>query len=225
MTGHRRWRTLREVVVGGLQALFTVVTSPLSRRWYNRWGATDEELTRPMPGDDLVKAPKLGYTRAITIEAPPEQVWPWLAQIGQGRGGFYSFDGLENLIGCDIHSTDQILPDHQHLAAGDVVRSGQDQHICWVVMDLDRASCTRHARSRHPRRCRGTRRGRRRAGQGIRRLHLAMGPRTRRRRPPNPHRRPSALHLQSPPGPVVAHRRASQLRHGAPDAARTQSPR
>ena len=137
MNHHNRGRALRDVAVGGLQVLLAVISSPLSRHWYNRWGATDEELNRPLPGDELVKHPKLGYTRAITIDAPPERVWPWLAQIGQGRGGFYSFDGLENLIGCDIHSADQILPDHQSPSAGDIVRSGQDHHVCWVVMDLD----------------------------------------------------------------------------------------
>ncbi len=137
MSDHNRTKTLRQILIGGLQAISVVVASPALRRWYNRWGATSDELARPMPGDELVKDPKLGYTRAITIDAPPEQVWPWLAQIGQGRGGFYSFDGLENLIGCDIHSTDQILPDYQDLAVGDIIRSGQDHHICWIVMDLD----------------------------------------------------------------------------------------
>lgn len=133
-----RWRTaLREIVVGGAAAVAVTVASPVLRRWYNRWGATDEELDQPLPGDELVREPKLGYTRAVTIEAPPEQVWPWLVQIGQGRGGFYSYDGLENLLGCGIHSAEQILPDHQRLAVGDLVRSGRDKHICWIVMDLD----------------------------------------------------------------------------------------
>lgn len=118
-------------------AVCTLVASPVLRRWYNRWGATDDEGVLPLPGDGLVKQPKLGYTRAITIQAPPEQVWPWLIQIGQGRGGFYSYDGLENLVGCDIRSVDLILPDQQDLAVGDIVRSGRDRHICWVVMDLD----------------------------------------------------------------------------------------
>jgi len=132
-----RWTTLRQILAGGLQVLFAVIVSPLLRHRYNRCGATDDELARPMPGDELVKDPKLGYTRAITIDAPPEQVWPWLAQIGQGRGGFYSFDSLENLVGCDIHSANRILPEHQHLSVGDIVRSGQDHHICWMVVDLD----------------------------------------------------------------------------------------
>ena len=72
-----------------------------------------------MPGDELVAHPVLGYTRAITINAPADRVWPWLVQMGQGRGGLYSFDGLENLVGCDIHSTDRILPAAQQLAVGD----------------------------------------------------------------------------------------------------------
>ena len=137
MTNGTASTTMRDVVVGGLQAVVAVVTSPLSRRWYNRWGATDAELARPMPGDELVRAPKLGYTRAITIDAPPERVWPWLVQIGQGRGGFYSFDGLENLVGCGIHSVDHIVSECQVLGVGDIVRSGQDRHVCWIVMDVD----------------------------------------------------------------------------------------
>jgi hypothetical protein len=132
-----RWITLRQVIVGGVQAMVAVIGSPVLRRWYNRWGATDAELARPLAGDELVTAPKLGYTRAITIDAPPDQVWPWLVQIGQGRGGFYSFDGLENVVGCDIHSVDRVVPDHQQLVPGDIVRSGQDHHICWIVMDVN----------------------------------------------------------------------------------------
>lgn len=137
MSTPTRWTTLRQILRGGTQALIVVIASPLIRRWYNRWGATADEIRRPMPGDELVKDPKLGYTRAITVAGPPDKVWPWLVQIGQGRGGFYSYDGLENLIGCDIHSTDRILPEHQQLGTGDIIRSGQDRHICWVVMDLD----------------------------------------------------------------------------------------
>ena len=132
----RPW--FRELIVGGLAAVGVTLASPLLRRWYNRWGATDSELAQPLPGDDLVRHPKLSYTRAITIDAPPEDVWTWLVQFGQGRGGFYSYDAVENIIGCDIHSTDRILPQHQHLATGDVIRSGgRDTYPCWVVMDVD----------------------------------------------------------------------------------------
>jgi hypothetical protein len=69
----------------------------------------------------MVEGANFETTRAIDIEAPPEQVWPWLVQIGQGRAGFYSYDALENAMGLDIHSTDQIVPEYQDLAVGDEV--------------------------------------------------------------------------------------------------------
>ncbi len=93
--------------------------------WYGlrprmlRWGATEEEARRSLPGDELVPQPKLLATHAVTIAAPVEQVWPWLAQIGQGRGGFYSYDWLENLMGLKIHSADRVLPQFQDLKVGD----------------------------------------------------------------------------------------------------------
>ena len=89
-----------------------------------------------MPGDDLVPHPRLGYTRAITINVRVDAVWPWLAQIGQGRGGLYSFDGLENLVRCDIHSRDRIVEEHQHLGVGDLVRMGPDGFPCFRVPHL-----------------------------------------------------------------------------------------
>jgi len=103
----------------GATALSTYIFA--IRPWHLRWGATDEEVKRALPGDDLVPAPKLNATHAITIDAPPAEVWPWLAQIGQGRGGFYSYDWLENLMGLNIHSADRILPEYQHLKVGDIV--------------------------------------------------------------------------------------------------------
>ncbi|MEV7629521.1 hypothetical protein [Actinoplanes sp. NPDC089786] len=85
-------------------------------------GATHAETTEPLAGDELVAEPDLTATRAITIHAGVDAVWPWIVQLGQGRGGFYSHDSLENLIGCDIHSALQINPDWQHLDVGDAVR-------------------------------------------------------------------------------------------------------
>jgi hypothetical protein len=93
-----------------------------ARRWQLRWGATGQEADGPLPGDDLITDPDLAATRAITIGAAAGQVWPWIAQLGQGRGGFYSYDFLENLIGCDIHSADAIVPDWQHVRMGDQIR-------------------------------------------------------------------------------------------------------
>ena len=75
-----------------------------------------------LPGDELVPQPRLENTRAITIQAPASAIWPWLVQMGQGRGGLYSYQRLENLIGCDIHNADRILPEHQNLVVGDQIR-------------------------------------------------------------------------------------------------------
>lgn len=82
-----------------------------------RWGSTEEERSRSYPGD--VDDPLCTSTRAVTVHAPAEEVWKWLVQIGQDRGGFYSYDFLENLAGCDIHSADEIRPELQGLAEGD----------------------------------------------------------------------------------------------------------
>ena len=76
------------------------------------------------------------FTRAITIDAPPGAVWPWIVQQGQGRGGLYSYDALENLIGCDIHSTDRILPDMQNIQPGDAVRLGPEGYPCFYVHEV-----------------------------------------------------------------------------------------
>lgn len=92
------------------------------RRASLRWGASDEELRMPLPGDDVLPAPDLTATRAITINAPSSQVWPWVAQLGQNRGGFYTYDWLENLVGCDIHSSNVIVPELRVRAVGDEVR-------------------------------------------------------------------------------------------------------
>ena len=97
----------------------------LAARWRRSsrtaWGATPEEDAATFPGDEQVPNPTWGYTHAVTIDASPSQVWPWVVQLGQGRGGFYSFELLENLVGCDIHNAGVIRPDLQHLAVGDTV--------------------------------------------------------------------------------------------------------
>jgi hypothetical protein len=126
-----------DVLVGGTQVLAATLTAPVGRRRYNRWGATTAEVARAMPGDELVAHPLLGYTRAITIQAPTDRVWPWLVQMGQGRGGLYSFDGLENLVGCDIHSVDRILPAAQQLSVGDLIRLGPSGYPCFRVDQVE----------------------------------------------------------------------------------------
>jgi hypothetical protein len=93
----------------------------LMRPWHLKWGATDEECREPLPGDEIMPNPELESTHAITINAPVSDVWPWLVQLGQTRGGFYSYAWLENLVGCDMRNADRIVPEWQSLRVGDVV--------------------------------------------------------------------------------------------------------
>jgi hypothetical protein len=96
------------------------------RPWHLHWGATDEEIHQSLAGDALISHPKMESTRAITIQARPADIWPWLVQIGLGRGGLYSYDWLENLlpssaIGAGITNAERIIPEFQHLEAGDSI--------------------------------------------------------------------------------------------------------
>jgi hypothetical protein len=110
----------------------------LARPWHLQWGATDHEYREHLPGDDLIARPDLTATRAITVRAPAEQVWPWIAQLGQGRGGFYSYDVLENLAGCDIHSADHIVPEWQDIGVGDEVRLAPQVGLAVVLLEPGR---------------------------------------------------------------------------------------
>jgi deazaflavin-dependent oxidoreductase (nitroreductase family) len=105
--------------------------------WHRNWGATDEEATMPLPGDELTPPPVEQNTRAITIAAPPQEVWPWLVQMGADRGGFYSYAWLENLFGLDIHNADQIVEEWQQLAVGDWVWGARKRTGGWVVELLE----------------------------------------------------------------------------------------
>lgn len=93
----------------------------LVRPWHLTWGATGDEAAAPLPGDELVPRPKSEATHAVTIRAPADRVWPYLAQLGQDRAGFYSYTRLENLFGCRMRNTYRVVPEWQHLAAGDGV--------------------------------------------------------------------------------------------------------
>jgi hypothetical protein len=105
---------LRDVAV----AVPLALAAPLIRRWHGRWGATDDEVGMPMPGDELVPGCQVNWTRAVTIEAPPQSVWPWLVQIGFGKAGFYSNDLLDNV---GHPSADRIDRRLQRLHLGDWV--------------------------------------------------------------------------------------------------------
>lgn len=89
------------------------------RPWYLSWGATADEQQLALPGDEIVRDAGAQNTRAITIHAPADQIWPWLAQLGQDRGGFYSYRRLENLVGCEMPDPGMLLPEKQHWQLGD----------------------------------------------------------------------------------------------------------
>lgn len=93
-----------------------------ARDMLRNWGATKAECRSVLPGDEFVPGPATTITRAVTVAAPAEEVWRWLVQIGQDRGGMYSYERLENLFGLDIHNTDEIRPEWQHLEVGDEIR-------------------------------------------------------------------------------------------------------
>jgi hypothetical protein len=98
----------------------------LLRPWHTRWGATREEAARAMPGDELVPDPTVTTTRAVTIHAPAEAVWPWLVQMGElPRAGFYSYEWIQRALGLQVENADRIRPELQHLSEGDAIdRSG-----------------------------------------------------------------------------------------------------
>ncbi len=103
-------------LIGLVSAAYLLVARPSQLRW----GATDAEISRPMPGDALSHRPTFLATRAITIDGTPAEIWPWLVQMGYGRAGFYGYDILENLGSPrGLRSAETIAPELQHLAVGD----------------------------------------------------------------------------------------------------------
>lgn len=117
-------RMRRARLLGGLVAMSAAAAASyplLLRRWCLTWGATAQEAARELPGDGLLATPDVVATRAISIDAPPAAIWPWLVQMGSGRGGAYTYDWIENLFGLDMHSADEILPQFQDLEVGDVL--------------------------------------------------------------------------------------------------------
>ena len=96
------------------------------REWWRRWGATRGELTRVMPGDIYVHHASYSATLAVTVDAPPEGIWPWLVQMGYRRGGLYSYDWLDRLFGyLDQPSATVVLPEFQRLSVGDEIPMGR----------------------------------------------------------------------------------------------------
>jgi hypothetical protein len=115
MGRQRRW--LAVPVAAGTVALYCGRVKP----WMYTWGARADEVTAVLPGDELVQPGVPQTTRAVTIDAPVDAVWPWLAQIGEGRGGFYSYSLLERAVGARIHNADAVHPEWQELRVGDTI--------------------------------------------------------------------------------------------------------
>ena len=107
--------------LAGIFILAVLAYAVFVRSWMLGWGAAAAEEVMPLPGDDLVPNPGCQSTRAVSIAAPAEEVWAWLVQLGQNRGGFYSYAWLENLVFADIHNTNHILPEWQQVQQGDFI--------------------------------------------------------------------------------------------------------
>jgi len=112
----------------------------LLRRWMSRWGTTPPDLSRVMAGDTLLPDSTFSYTMSVIVNAPPEDIWPWLVQIGYQRGGLYSYDWLDRLFGyLDRPSATRILPEFQHLAVGDQIPLGRGPGWPVAVVEPHRA--------------------------------------------------------------------------------------
>jgi hypothetical protein len=134
MTTNQFDASLSEEIGAAVKIAGTILFRPLLRSRYAVWGATPQEVRMAMPYDELIANPKLVSTRGITIQAPLDGVWAWLVQIGQGRGGLYSYERLENLAGCQMKNADQILPELQDLKIGDIVRLGPEGYPAFDVI-------------------------------------------------------------------------------------------
>jgi phytoene desaturase len=115
-----------EGLAGALRMIAAFAT-PFLHDERSHWGLSAEEAAGAWVGDDAVPEPRWSWTHAVEVAAPASAAWPWVVQLGQGRGGFYSYEALENLIGCAVDNADHVLPDAQHLALGDPFRLHPDQ--------------------------------------------------------------------------------------------------
>jgi hypothetical protein len=130
--------------------LFCAVCATV-RRLSRRSGATDEEVLGSLVGDDVIPHPMIEWTRATTIDAPPDRVWPWLVQMGYGRGGWYTSETFDRIVWrIDNPSADVILPEYQHLAAGDIVPDGPEYSAYFRVREVREHEAIVYHSIRHP---------------------------------------------------------------------------
>jgi hypothetical protein len=117
-----------KIVIGLAAAAGYLAYRKRFRDWHLHWGATPDEVERRLPGDELMEYPDVVSTRVISIDAPPSAVWPWLVQMGPGRGGAYTYDWIENALRLGMHSADRVHPEWQHVEVGDTpsVKPGKE---------------------------------------------------------------------------------------------------
>jgi hypothetical protein len=125
----RREMKRSAIVLAGIAAAATVGYAAFARPRHLRYGTTWRERSRIWAGDELMPSPYTQSTRVITIHAPAEHVWPWIAQIGQDRGGFYSYTPLENLVGAEMKNADEIHEEWQDREVGDKLWLGAPSHF------------------------------------------------------------------------------------------------
>ena len=128
----RVWQLVN--LVGGFTTVYFMVIRP----WHLKWGTTADEVDRALPGDELISNPKINATHAITIDAPIDRVWSWIAQIGQGRGGFYSYEFIEDAMGLNIHNVDQILPEVPAPQVGEQLMLSDNFGVPYAIVDAPR---------------------------------------------------------------------------------------
>jgi hypothetical protein len=105
--------------------------------WQRAWGTASHERDAVLPGDELLPHADAVATRAIGIARPPAEVWPWVAQIGQDRGGFYSYTFIENALGAGIRNADRVHPEWQDRAVGELVPGDRRGRVAWEVVHRD----------------------------------------------------------------------------------------
>lgn len=116
-------RFLKTVGVLTVLGILAIIVMFALLPWMDRWGASTNEVAVSLPGDELVPSPRISYTRAITIHAIPEEIYPWIVQIGAERGGWYSYEWFEtNILRCEISNADRIHAKWQNLKVGDPVK-------------------------------------------------------------------------------------------------------
>jgi hypothetical protein len=132
--------TLHEILDnlgGALRIAGNLISQPLTRSHFRYWGATKEEQQRTLPGDERVSNPIVTTALAITIDAPASTVWGWIAQLGQERGGMYSYELLENIAKCQMRNADRVVPEWE-MKVGDQMRMGPQGYPVNQVVTLKR---------------------------------------------------------------------------------------